>query len=441
MARFETNLQDLEVVYNRCLTNFIDSLALFPQNRKLSELKKRYKLFFKMFGESSPVTKSLSNTTAQMGVKAAAGVEGVVSEPSFSLGLSQLFPKNLGRDMESCEKTPQLVTHARNLVSEDSVLPAEDRPAKIRPRRGMLPSASCRSPYVTRVTDISNHTLTSEEKDVWNWLCKDKSNEKEHIFAWRDRGCTKAHFHSLEDNQLVESTVIDTWTHMLNESEILRSAASPLRLFLTSETTYGPLLMDGSDTDRRLDRYMAFDDNMDVVMNMVNEVHNKRYDISDFDMFYFPIFTGAHHFIVCYNIKKPSWEIIDNRVQTMSIEDTYGDLLPRLHDLFIHFLLCNRPPKYSEIVNLKPQVLKMSWQTVDNSVDCGVFVMRHLESYMGNPMSWKSGLRTEVENQKSVLHKLRVIYAHRMLTWSQNKKRHRVLNYLVKFSMSKLQQK
>ncbi|WOH00883.1 hypothetical protein DCAR_0520259 [Daucus carota subsp. sativus] len=120
---------------------------------------------------------------------------------------------------------------------------------------------------------------------------------------------------------------------------------------------------------------MAFDDNMEVVLKMVNEVHNNHYDIQDFDMFLFPIFTGAHHFIVCYNIKKPCLEIIDNRVQTISIEETYGELLPRL------------------------------------------------------------------ENQKSVLHKLRVIYAHRMLTWSENKKRHIVLNNLVKFSMSKLHQK
>ena len=50
------------------------------------------------------------------------------------------------------------------------------------------------------------------------------------------RRCSKAHFHSLEENKQVESTVIDTWTHMLNENELFRSESSPLRMFLTSET-------------------------------------------------------------------------------------------------------------------------------------------------------------------------------------------------------------
>ena len=178
MARFETNLQELEVVYNRCLTNFIESLALYPQNSKLADLKRRYKLFFKLFGESSPITKSLSNITAPRDANIAAGVKDTDGVPSFSLGLSQLSPKNLGGDLESCGKTPDLVIPRSKQVGEDSVIPAEERPVKFRPRRGMFPSSSCRSPYVTRLTDISKHNLTSEEKDVWNWLCQDKTNEK-----------------------------------------------------------------------------------------------------------------------------------------------------------------------------------------------------------------------------------------------------------------------
>ena len=60
---------------------------------------------------------------------------------------------------------------------------------------------------------------------------------RDYIFEWKGKGCTKAHFHSLEANKPVESTVIDTWTYMLNENEILRADLSPLRMFLTSETT------------------------------------------------------------------------------------------------------------------------------------------------------------------------------------------------------------
>ena len=57
------------------------------------------------------------------------------------------------------------------------------------------------------------------------------------LFEWNTRMCTKAHFQSLHDTKLVESTLIDAWTCMLNENEILRSDSSPLRLFLNTETS------------------------------------------------------------------------------------------------------------------------------------------------------------------------------------------------------------
>lgn len=37
----------------------------------------------------------------------------------------------------------------------------------------------------------------------------------------------------------------------------------------------------------------------------------------------------------------------------------------------------------------------MGWQTTLNSVDCGIFVMRHMETYMGNLCAGKVGLRIE----------------------------------------------
>lgn len=47
--------------------------------------------------------------------------------------------------------------------------------------------------------------------------------------------CTKAHFQSLDYNKMVEGTVIDAWTCILNENEILRSDSSPMQLFLNTE--------------------------------------------------------------------------------------------------------------------------------------------------------------------------------------------------------------
>ena len=60
-------------------------------------------------------------------------------------------------------------------------------------------------------------------------------------------------------------------------------------------------------------------------------------------------------------------------------------------------------PRVRDIANLRPIVITMSWQTMDNAVDCGVFVMRHLECYMGNASGWSSGLRYERVRNKLIL--------------------------------------
>ena len=52
-------------------------------------------------------------------------------------------------------------------------------------------------------------------------------------------------------------------------------------------------------------------------------------------------------------------------------------------------------PKESEIVKLSPRVVRMGWQTKENSVDRGIFVMRVMETYMGTLLGWTTGLRTE----------------------------------------------
>lgn len=52
---------------------------------------------------------------------------------------------------------------------------------------------------------------------------------------------------------------------------------------------------------------------------------------------------------------------------------------------------------WKELAKLKePVPLQMHWQTRVNSDDCGIFLMRHMETYMGTHVyEWITGLHTE----------------------------------------------
>ena len=47
--------------------------------------------------------------------------------------------------------------------------------------------------------------------------------------------------------------------------------------------------------------------------------------------------------------------------------------------------------KAAQLSKMIPQRLKMKWQTKENGTDCGVFAMRHMETYFGGGVrNWES---------------------------------------------------
>lgn len=62
------------------------------------------------------------------------------------------------------------------------------------------------------------------------------------------------------------------------------------------------------------------------------------------------------------------------------------------------------------------KILKMSWRTDTNFVDCGVFAMRHMEMYKGDGLvGFNCGFNNNEKEQKKQLNELRVKYLAKIL--------------------------
>lgn len=108
--------------------------------------------------------------------------------------------------------------------------------------------------------------------------------------------------------------------------------------------------------------------------------------------------------------------------------------------MFVRYLEDQENP-YPGAVTLKnqiPRVLKMNWQTKENSVDCGIFVMRHMETYSGNGMQ---GFNTEFKQkgreQDHQLIELRKRYVTKMLLSDLNDNKKEVENHVKNFDRIK----
>ncbi|XP_020255358.1 uncharacterized protein LOC109832389 [Asparagus officinalis] len=142
---------------------------------------------------------------------------------------------------------------------------------------------------------------------------------------------------------------------------------------------------------------------------------------NEIDMVFFPINAFEHFYIVCYGLKNPSMELIDNSKNCPDYKEKYQGRPEGLHQNFVRYLADKKHHKASEINTLTPDRLEMEWRTAENKFDCGIFVMRHMETYMGGgTANWNSGFHREGERLKNQLHRLRSIYCCQILTEPTN---------------------
>ena len=87
--------------------------------------------------------------------------------------------------------------------------------------------------------------------------------------------------------------------------------------------------------------------------------------------------------------------------------------------------------------DLVPKKLDLPWRTTKNKNDCGVFAMRHMESYFGVSAisKWKMGFGKEGPAQEKLLEKVRKKYAATILLSELNTKREEVMDASLKYQL------
>lgn len=96
--------------------------------------------------------------------------------------------------------------------------------------------------------------------------------------------------------------------------------------------------------------------------------------------------------------------------------------------LFCRYLRLVKHPAPSVLEYAKVTPIQTTWQTNNNVVDCGVFLMRHMETFDGTTDGkWSCGFVEESAEQDRQLHRLRRKYATKILTSEENTLKAKVL--------------
>ncbi|KAL1805543.1 hypothetical protein ACET3Z_028611 [Daucus carota] len=215
----------------------------------------------------------------------------------------------------------------------------------------------------------------------------------------------------MKEGEMIMTSALDVWCCYLNYYEELRSPTSPRRLFCYTETTVGTL--NGFTDESIQKKFTTFAENMDhIFATYKTKIHD--YDLVIFHVF-FPVHHVNHYYVVCYNLKNSSIDILDNRASERPIKNLYGQ------PLIVLYLQTQNHYKFGDISKLVPQRLKMRWQTKENGIDCGVFAMRHMETYFGGgSRNWDAKFAPESYTQKVQIRRLRILYTYNMISSRNN---------------------
>lgn len=135
---------------------------------------------------------------------------------------------------------------------------------------------------------------------------------------------------------------------------------------------------------------------------------------------FFPIYANAHYYLLVMNLRNRKMEIIDNRYNRTRTptRSKYGNM-PEAMLLIFQRLMDELYPASHDIVHaLETTIIAMPWRDSNNSNDCALYCMKHMETYLGQDVKqWDIGFK---KKDFEPLKKLRVEYCSIILTDQSN---------------------
>ncbi|KAI3502757.1 hypothetical protein L1887_31047 [Cichorium endivia] len=287
-----------------------------------------------------------------------------------------------------------------------------------------------RSPYINNVVDVKN-LIKNDEKIICEWLFSCQGGKCNEVFRTKNGQVTlRVMMESLMPGCQIFGNLIDCWAELLNHEEQLQSTGSPSRLFCKTSITTMYMEDENINDDKRLDLFM------ENFFDSVGNDNDKR-TLKGIDLVFFPVVQRRHIYVLVFNIKEPAFQIIDNSGAEYEIEDKYGIMPKKLHLTLVKYMRVINHPKAEAMraPHVKPDRVPMPWRTLENHVDCGIFTMRHMETYKGGPLrQWRCGLNKESQ-QLAQLTKLRFKYAVRLLLSDINMHRYKIVNEANRYQL------
>ncbi|PWA41312.1 ulp1 protease family, C-terminal catalytic domain-containing protein [Artemisia annua] len=225
----------------------------------------------------------------------------------------------------------------------------------------------------------------------------------------------------------ISSNVIDIWSEILNVMELYKEDTRLPSRYFFKISLINPLYYIEKHSDE--EKLQSFTKSVD---DSFADDEKDLKTLETFDILFFPICRESHLYLICADFKNGSFRVIDNSSNGTDFKERYQSIPEEIRKVLVAYLDQVKNQKVERIRNAKPTRMQMKWRTKNNHVDCGVFLMLHMETYHGL-MNWECGLFSESDKQKRQLNLLRAKYATKILLSELNLIKNKFLKLVQAF--------
>ncbi|PWA37771.1 hypothetical protein CTI12_AA576340 [Artemisia annua] len=241
---------------------------------------------------------------------------------------------------------------------------------------------------------------------------------------------------SLAPGLKIETPVIDTFASILNYEEWLSYKKLKRHYFYTSMMQLPGIIQNEpqcmlTKIDKQYDEFAKM-----ITIQMEDDIRKLQFE--DVNLVFFPIISHDLYYLIVFNIIKGTSVIIDNSDSDGTYEGKYKENYEFVRGVFAKHLTTYQHPKGDELMNQKrkPTILNMSWRTKKDKIDCGLYMMLHMEHYQGKSgTKWDTGMLKENDiNHKMQINNLRAKYVAKMMLHEVNDNQKMMSDYALKFA-------
>ncbi|GJU76269.1 peptidase C48, SUMO/sentrin/Ubl1 [Tanacetum coccineum] len=235
-----------------------------------------------------------------------------------------------------------------------------------------------RSKYIKKAVDPAVE-LTEDEKLLGRSIFRTQEEEEMNI-------------QSLAPGLEIDTSVIDVYVSILNYEEKFKMMNMKRHFFYTSMMVPGILEDKTTEIDKKIDaQYERFHEML--LIQMENDV--EKMQMEDVELAFFLIIAHDHYYLIVFNLKTGKSVIIDNSESDATYEGKYKDNVEFVRSVSGRHLLMYQNTNADKILtgSKKATNLRMKSKTTKEKIDCGLYMIMHMELYEGsNAAQWKTSL-------------------------------------------------